>query len=200
MMKADENLWSVKIAIAQIPDSGLRINIEADPAVCAAMTDAARVRSVAGASASFDIKPASRETFHVTGLVKARIGQDCVVTLEPIESAIEESIDVMFEPVGDAHGREVRPGSPVKARKPPVTDDDGEEEPDAPEPILNGQMDLGRLAQDFLFLGIDPYPRKPGVVFDVPQAAPDPEDHPFAALKALKDRAESPAKGKPKRR
>ena len=198
MMKADESLWSAKIAIAQIPDDGLHIDIEADPAVCAAMASAAKVRSIANASASFDIKPASRETFHVTGFVKARVGQDCVVTLEPIESEIEESVDVMFEPPGEVPAREVRPGPSVKGRTNSAGDD--EEEPDPPEPILSGRIDMGRLAQDFLFLGIDPYPRKPGAVFDVPQAAPDPEDHPFAALKSLKDRAESPPRGKPKRR
>ncbi len=199
MTKIDESFWSSKIAIAQIPDGGLHVNIEADPAACAAMASAAKIRSIANASASFDIKPASRETFHVTGLVKGQVGQDCVVTLEPIESAIEESFDVMFEPTGDTSSREPAKGTSAKGRTPPVADD-GEEEPDPPEPIVNGQIDLGRLAQDFLFLGIDPYPRKPGVVFDVPQAPPDPEDHPFAALKALKDQAKSSPKGKPKRR
>ena len=56
-------------------------------------------------------------------------------------------------------------------------------------------IDLGRLATDALLLGVDPYPRKPGAVFDLPVTADDPEDHPFAALKALK--ADAPAK-KPK--
>jgi len=35
-------------------------------------------------------------------------------------------------------------------------------------------------------LAIDPYPRKPNVVFEPVVTAADPEDHPFAALKALK--------------
>jgi hypothetical protein len=53
---------------------------------------------------------------------------------------------------------------------------------------VNGIIDLGRLATDALFLAIDPYPRKPGAVFEADITAPDPEDHPFAALKALQDR------------
>jgi hypothetical protein len=57
---------------------------------------------------------------------------------------------------------------------------------DPPEPIVNGMIDLGRVATDALFLGIDPYPRKPDAVFDQPEVAADAEDHPFAALKALK--------------
>jgi len=50
---------------------------------------------------------------------------------------------------------------------------------------VNGLIDLGRLATDALFLGIDPYPRRPDAVFEPPVVAADPEDHPFAALKAL---------------
>ena len=49
------------------------------------------------------------------------------------------------------------------------------------------------------FLAIDPYPRKPDAVFDVPVVPPDPEDHPFAALKALQVDAKPPSKKKPKR-
>ena len=70
--------------------------------------------------------------------------------------------------------------------------------PDPPEPIEGGQIDLGRLATDALFLAIDPYPRKPGAVFEPEVVADDPEDHPFAALKVLKpisrdERRPSPA-------
>ena len=72
--------------------------------------------------------------------------------------------------------------------------------PDAPEPIVNGIIDLGRLATDALFLGIDPYPRRPDAIFAPPVEAADPEAHPFAALKALKlDKKPAGAK-KPKKR
>ena len=72
----------------------------------------------------------------------------------------------------------------------PIRQDD-EEPPeviDPPEAIINGIIDLGRLATDALFLAIDPYPRKPGAVFEAEVVALDPEDHPFAALKALQDK------------
>ena len=67
---------------------------------------------------------------------------------------------------------------------------------DPPEPIEGGVIDLGRLATDALLLGIDPYPRKPDAVFDHETTPPDPKDHPFAALQALK--AKPKAKRKPK--
>ena len=109
--------------------------------------------------------------------MSARIGQTCVVTLDPIENEIDEAIDLMFAPPEQI---------PALAD---LVDDDIESEaeiPDPPEPIINGMIDLGRLATDALLLGVDPYPRKPGAVFEPQVVAADPEDHPFAALKALK--------------
>ena len=35
-----------------------------------------------------------------------------------------------------------------------------------PDEIVNGKIDLGAVAAEFLALGLDPYPRKPGVDFD----------------------------------
>jgi hypothetical protein len=50
-----------------------------------------------------------------------------------------------------------------------------------------------------LFLAIDPYPRKPDAVFEPLVAAADPEDHPFAALKALQLDPGAPGGKKPKK-
>jgi hypothetical protein len=49
-------------------------------------------------------------------------------------------------------------------------------------------------------LGIDPYPRRPDAVFEPMVEAPDPEDHPFAALKALQPRAKPRGPKRPKNR
>lgn len=195
MSKGNDSFWSRPVPVAQIPDGGLHLNIEADPAQRDAMAKAAQLRGIASASASFDVRRGAGDSYHVTGTVRASVGQECVVTLEPIENIVEEDIDVTFEPP-----RQVE--APARSRKAstPPDDEDGDDKPDPPERIENGQIDLGRLAQDFLFLGIDPYPRKPGAAFDVPETPPDPEDHPFAALKALKRKPESPRRGKNKGR
>ncbi len=41
-----------------------------------------------------------------------------------------------------------------------------------PEPLVGGTVDLGAIATEFLILGIDPYPRKPGAEFDAPPRRP----------------------------
>ena len=53
-----------------------------------------------------------------------------------------------------------------------------------PEPLIGGVVDLGALATEFLILGLDPYPRKPGAVFEPPQDR-EPQGGPFAALAKL---------------
>jgi hypothetical protein len=54
-----------------------------------------------------------------------------------------------------------------------------------PEPLVGGVVDLGAIATEYFLLGIDPYPRKEGVVFE-PGTGPEPAESPFAALAALK--------------
>ncbi len=50
-----------------------------------------------------------------------------------------------------------------------------------PEPLVDGIVDLGALATEFLILGLDPYPRKPGAAFEPPREGAA-DGGPFAAL------------------
>jgi hypothetical protein len=112
-----------------------------------------------------------------------------VVTLEPMESDIDESIDVIFAPPEQI---------PELSALVDEAAESDQEIPDPPEPIENGIIDLGRVATDALYLAVDPYPRKPDAVFEPLVEAADPEDHPFAALKALKADAKPASSNKPK--
>jgi uncharacterized metal-binding protein YceD (DUF177 family) len=168
--------WRAYVPVAQIPDTGLHRDIEADQGARQAMAELAGLREVVYARASFDLRHKSGGQVQVTGRVQARIGQSCVVTLDPIESEIDEAIDLTFAPAEPA-----APRADLADDRDELDDEIGEQ----PEPIVDGVIDLGRLATDMLFLAIDPYPRKPGAVFEAQAVAADPEDHPFAALKAL---------------
>jgi len=187
--KADP--WSVPVTVAQIPDTGLHRDIEAGSATRDAMAAAAGLREILSASASLDVMPKGEGRVHVSGRVRARIGQTCVVTLDPIENDIDEPIDLIFAPPEQI---------PELADLVNEAAERDSEIPDPPEPIVNGVIDLGRLATDALFLGVDPYPRKPDAVFEPPVVAADPEDHPFAALKALQLDKKPPGPKKPKNR
>lgn len=185
MMKPEskDRPWSFPIAVAQIPDAGLHHELTANDAQRARLRDVGGVLDVLRASASFDVFNISGERVQVTGIVKSRVVQTCVVTLEEIENDIKEEIDVTFAPPSLI---------PSKPRMPSKDDgEDAAEIPDLPEPIVDGQIDLGELASEFLLLAIEPYPRKPGSVFESPAEEIDPDEHPFAALRALKVAAAS---------
>jgi uncharacterized metal-binding protein YceD (DUF177 family) len=171
-MKKTSNLWSVPVAVEDIPDGGLHLAIEAPAATRVAVAELAEVRDLPRFSAVFDLTRQGGGV-HVSGQVSARVGQTCVVTLEPIESAVEEAVDLTFAP---ASGTQSEPKSARKRSH-------GGDEP--PEPLLNGRIDLGALATEFLILGIDPYPRKPGAQF-APLKPDDAGEQPFAALQTLK--------------
>jgi uncharacterized metal-binding protein YceD (DUF177 family) len=184
--------WRAFVPVAQIPGTGLHRDIEADEGTRAAMAEIAALRDISSARASFDLTPHSGGRIHVSGRVQAKVGQNCVVTLDPIESDIDEEVDLIFAPVEQI---------PELAEPADDDDDRATQVADQPEAIENGMIDLGRLATDVLYLAIDPYPRKQGVVFERQATAADPEDHPFAALKSLQlDRAKPGGRpqGKPK--
>lgn len=169
--------WPCPVNVDQIPETGLQVAFDATEIQRAALSTVAGLRDVARAAAAFELSHAGAGKVHVTGRVTARVGQTCVVTLDPIENDIDEPVDLMFAPEADI------------PRLSSTVDDEAESEdiPDSPEPIINGVIDLGRVATDVLFLGIDPYPRKSDAVFEQSTVAADPQDHPFAALKALKE-------------
>jgi uncharacterized metal-binding protein YceD (DUF177 family) len=180
--------WSVPVIVAQIPEGGSHRDFEADPAARRALAELAGVREVLFAHASLDVTSESGGRVHVAGRVRARIAQTCVVTLDPIENDIDEPIDLIFAPPEQI---------PQLADLVDEAAESDGEIPDPPEPIANGTIDLGRLATDALFLAIDPYPRRPDATFQSPPVEVDPDDHPFAALKALQSGAKS---NKPKLR
>jgi uncharacterized metal-binding protein YceD (DUF177 family) len=132
------------------------------------------LRELSRLSAVFDLERRGAGV-RVTGNVSARVGQTCVVTLEPVENDIDELVDLRFAP---------RAAAPA-AKSETVAAHASDDEP--PEPLLDGKLDLGAIATEFLLLGIDPYPRKPGAEF-APVKADDASAKPFAALEALKKR------------
>jgi uncharacterized metal-binding protein YceD (DUF177 family) len=142
--------------------------VEATAEECAALAQDFGLPRIQALSGDYQLKT-SAKGIHVTGTVKASITQVCVTTLDSFDSIIEEEVEVDFaEPVG-------------MPAEPPT--DINEYEP--PDEIVNGQIDLGGLTAEFLALGLDPYPRKPGVDFSY-QDPSDAKDSPFAALNKLK--------------
>ena len=158
-----------------IPETGLHLEIDAPEPVRAEIAGLAGLRELGRLSGVFDLTRRGAGV-RVTGNVSARVGQTCVVTLEPVESDIDEPVDLRFAPQTVA---------PASAKSETVAAHTSDEDP--PEPLFGDELDLGAIATEFLLLGIDPYPRKPDAEF-APVKAGDATAKPFAALEALKKR------------
>jgi uncharacterized metal-binding protein YceD (DUF177 family) len=164
--------WSAPVAAADVPEPGRRLDLVADEPIRQAIVKTAGLAALPRLEAQFDLTRLGADGLHVAGRVTATVVQHCVVTLEPIETEIEEAVDLVFVPQPEA-----------------AADTAGPQPPDAGDPpdlLRDGAVDLGAIATEFLLLGMDPYPRKPGATFDAPVVEDDPSSHPFAALAALK--------------
>lgn len=156
------------VDVRNVPPAGKHVHIHATPEECGALAKDFGLAGIAALAADFTLTSTAKGV-HAVGQVKASITQICVATLEPFDSTVTEEVEVDFaEPSG------MPPEPPTEMH---------EYEP--PDEIVNGKIDLGAVTAEFLALGLDPYPRKPGVDFDFKDPA-DAEMSPFAALNAIK--------------
>src|SRR5215831_13296904 len=90
--------WSVPVALHEVPETGRSFALVADERTRAAIAKLAGLRALPRLEAHFEVMRRGRDGLHVTGTIAATVGQDCVVTLEPIASEIEEPVDLAFAP------------------------------------------------------------------------------------------------------
>ena len=133
--------------------------------------------------------PGNKAVVHVTGMLKADVVQICVVSGAPVKNYIEEEFEGWYaDPTSFASIAKARQEKAGKVAdvEIPILD-----EREDPEPMVNGKIDLGDLVCQYLSLGLDPYPRAPGV--QTPELSPAQEEkvsavrkNPFEALKDWK--------------
>lgn len=102
----------------------------------------------------------------------AKVVYRCGITLEPFEDDLEGAFTVHAVPEGSklAEAGEELELDPDAADPPDVLEDD--------------RIDVGAYLVEHLALELDPFPRKPGAVFEPPPAE-EPES-PFAVLRRLR--------------
>jgi uncharacterized metal-binding protein YceD (DUF177 family) len=165
--------WQVPVAVDDVAEEGQHFDLAADADTRAALARIAGLRDLPRLEAVFDVTRHGQGGLRVAGRVSATVGQSCVVTLEPLANEVNEDVDLVFLPgAAEERADEDQAG----AREPSL----GEA-----EPLRDGSIDLGALATEFLILGLDPYPRKPGAIFQPPAEA-EADEGPFAALAMLK--------------
>jgi hypothetical protein len=161
--------WHFPVAVEDVPELGEHFDLTADSQTRAAIAKMAGLRDLPRLEANFDVSRQGGGGLRVAGRIAATVGQTCVVTLEPVSNEVAEDVDLPFVPQTSGAGA-------AETRS-----DQREYET---EPLIGGVVDLGSLAIEFLILGLDPDPRKPGAVFQSPEEMAAGEGA-FSALAAL---------------
>lgn len=171
------------------------VKIAAEPAERAALAAADSIPAVGALSAEFKVAREGKN-IRVRGEVRATVTQECVVTLENFDTDLVEDVDVRFAAAPAPAAPEPKGGERMSRRRAaqaemerhatPAPVFPQHEEDDPPDPIVDGRIDLGALAAEFMALALDPYPRKPGAQFAPVEVASERDPSPFAGLAQLK--------------
>lgn len=176
-----EEPFSFPVLIARIPSAGKHFSIAAGEDVRSGIANTIGILEVSRLTAEIDVRPVGADAFAVKGTLSAAVVQTDVVTLEPVPQEVNEEIDLTLVPAGDGAPRK---GTAAQAAP---------EGPDERDIYRGGKIDLGAIVVEHLALGLDPYPRSPGVEFPGHvESAAEPESSPFAALAKLKDKQDKP--------
>ncbi len=160
--------------------NGAELRVAASGEDLARIAQWAEIRAVKAFGATVQLRKHAADRFALDAELVADIVQDCVVTLEPVESRIVLPI---HRELHLARHIRLKPGESI-ALNPGAGDDE------VPEEIDSLTYDLAApLLEEFL-LAVDPYPRAPGVEFAPPAqtGAEEVKESPFAVLKSLKNR------------
>lgn len=165
--------FSHVLRIDRVPPRGtvqhLQASAEERPAIAAALG----IEAVEALDAELTVRLLPGDAVAVRGRVTASVVQTDVVTLDPVRQEVAEEVDLTLVPEEERRGRRQK---------------EEEAGPQAERDVFrNGEIDLGTIVVEHLALGLDPYPRAPGVEFS-PHVEDDSGDgeSPFAALQRLK--------------
>ncbi|TXN41016.1 DUF177 domain-containing protein [Methylobacterium sp. WL7] len=153
------------VNVERLPQGRGAVTVEASQAECDALAADFKIPAIRDLVGRFDIS-GSTNRMTVTGTVEAVVTQVCTVSLEPFEGPVREPVEVVYTDTDQLAGTDA-------------------EDVEVPDPLVGGRIDFGALTAEFLALGLDPYPRKPGIAFEPVVAGEDAG--PFDALRRLRD-------------
>jgi uncharacterized metal-binding protein YceD (DUF177 family) len=163
--------WTEEIRLKEVGRSPLRRRLAADEAVRARVAEALGLNALHRLEALVSVTP-WLDGAQVEGRWSASYEQTCGVTLEPFETQVKGEFEIRVVPRGsrnapeDSHEVSVDP-----------------EAEDPPDVLEEDRIDIAAYVVEHLALEVDPFPRKPGAVFDPPE--PEEPPSPFAVLRRL---------------
>lgn len=167
------SVWPRNLKLHELGRGPIRILLDADPAARAVIAKQLGLQSLGALSADVVATPWF-DGVALTGNFRAVVEQICGVTLDAFEQSVEGELLVRAVPPGSAHAQDLDGG-------------DLELDPEAPDPpdvLESDAVDVAAYVVEHLALELDPFPRKPGAIFEFDASSEDLS--PFAALKAMR--------------
>jgi uncharacterized metal-binding protein YceD (DUF177 family) len=159
--------FSRRVAVGKL--TGLAVHrIEASAAERRALAQRFGILGIDRLAAEVRLNPVPRG-FRLDAALEAEVLQECVVTLDPVSSRIEETFSLVYGEVNESDAQDMAGAEEDIVEEPP-----GEE------------LDIGEAVAQQLSLALDPYPRAPGASLPAEALPPAEAEHPFAALAKLK--------------
>ncbi|WP_336294785.1 YceD family protein [Bartonella sp. CB169] len=169
------------VSVRSLSAKGIKVHIRANQRECEHLAKNHDLVEVKFCEGKFHIFPWKKRGVRVKGLLRARVIQLCVVTLEPLENNLYENIEVFFVPENS------------NLMKPKISENTGElfldvEGQDTPEVFSGDKIDIGAIMEEFFELSINHYPRQEGVKIDGIENLEDAKQKlsPFSVLKNWK--------------
>lgn len=173
MMSRNQTPWSVPVRLNELLRIEQPMKLSPDEATRALIAKSLELEALPRFSAEVRLTQ-WLDGVELKGRWSADVTYRCGISLDLFDDTLE----------GEVFVRAVPPESPAA-----VLDDTGEvelslESEDPPDVLEEDLIDVGAYLVEHLALAIDPFPRKPGAVFEAPPAEEPPS--PFAVLKMLK--------------
>ncbi len=169
-MTAPTPEFSRPVPLTRLGTEPFRQEIAATEAECAALARRFELVSLDRLVAAVELVREAGGTILLRATYAAAFAQTCIVTLDPVQGAVEEGFALRFGPP------EAEPSDAAI----------GDDEP-AFEPLTGETIDIGEAVAQEFSLALPPFPRAEGAVIEG-EAKPAPDDGPFAALARLTQR------------
>lgn len=164
--------------VSRLPETGSPFEIALDEAALTRIAEAMDLLSVEHLVIEGRLIPQAAGAILLQGELGAKVTQSCVVSLEPVEAAVEAELVRKFVP------------EPRRRRQPETELVFELEDEDEPEFFTGNRIDVLKSALEELSLALDPFPRKDTVELSANDQASRTDKtqdrtKPFAGLKAL---------------
>lgn len=162
-------------AVDEIGESGLHLERSATASERESVAEALQIIACEAITARYDIKALAGGRYRLRGTVEAALAQSCVITLDVLETRLDEAFDVEFRPADELS---VSAEATVSLENPDL------------ETLEHNRIPVGRIVYEHLAAALDPYPKKEGAAFAWEDESGGPDaassQSPFSVLSKLK--------------